>query len=168
MWTIYKCTILGTSGGASAGWEVASEWTFGDCCSTFCFPASVAAPAAKITPLLKPKLLCTAALPTSALLSPPAQSPVQLGCKKLACAENENLEVGAKGTNQLHALSCKGVFNFLYNSNLSSLLLAFILWLLRRYARRLKIPCKCQNATIWPRWQKMAEGRRLLYCTQFR
>ena len=49
------------------------------------------AAAAKITPT-------TAQTKTAALLSPlPAQSPVQLACKKVAC--DENLDIETKATN---------------------------------------------------------------------
>ena len=79
--------IRASSGGASGSLQLTGLLVTG--CSTFGFP-SVAAPAAKITPLNQTK---TVALPTSALLSPAAQSPVQVGRKKPTLLnQNQNLE----------------------------------------------------------------------------
>ena len=95
-----------SSGGPSME-GLASDWTFGDCCW---LQHLVAAPAAKITPLNKPKLLHTA------LLS--AQSPVQVGCKKPTLKKIDKLGIMDQNVPTM-LKACKDVLNLVWSSNSS-------------------------------------------------
>ena len=81
--------------------ELAIDWTFGDWLQHLLLPQCSRPRCQNYPPQPNQNCFCTVALPTSALLSPAAQSPVQVGRKKPTLLnQNQNLE--QKVRRQLH------------------------------------------------------------------